>query len=99
MDENLEPEKTKEEILAQFEERDGKYIYKLKEPIQFGSETITEFELQRPKAKHIRNMPMKPTMGDMIDVVGKLAAQPKKVVDELSQDDLMICVEFYGAFS
>ena len=53
MDENLEQPKTKEEILSQFEQRDGKYVHKLTEPIKFGEETITEFVLQKPKAKHI----------------------------------------------
>ena len=99
MDENQEPQKTKDEILSQFEKRDGKYIHKLLEKIEFGSETITEFELQTPKAKHIRNMPQKPGMDAVLKIVGKLAGQPDKVIDELSMEDVNILAEYFGAFS
>jgi len=99
MDENLEQPKTKEEILSQFEQRDGKYIHVLSEPIQFGQELIKEFELQKPKAKHIRNMPAKPGMDAVLKVVGKLAAQPDKVIDELCMEDVNILAEYFGAFS
>lgn len=99
MDEFQEPHQTKEEILSQFEERDGKYIHKLKEKIQFGTELIEEFELQKPKAKHIRNMPQKPGMDAVLKIVGKLAGQPDKVIDELSMEDVNVLAEYFGAFS
>ncbi len=99
MDENLEQPKTKEEILSQFEMRDGKYVHKLSEPIQFGEEKITEFVLQKPKAKHIRSMPQKPGMDAVLKIVGKLAAQPDKVIDELEMVDVNILAEYFGAFS
>lgn len=98
MDENQEP-KTKEQILSQFELRDGKYVHKLSEPIQFGEEKITEFELQKPKAKHIRSMPQNPGMDAVLKIVGKLAAQPDKVIDELSMEDVNILSEYFSAFS
>lgn len=97
MDEMIE--KTKDEILSQFENRDGKFVHKLKEPIQFGSETIEEFELQKPKAKHIRSMPQNPGMDSVLKIVGKLAAQPDKVIDELSMEDVTILTEYFSAFS
>ncbi len=66
---------------------------------QFGEEKITEFVLQKPKAKHIRSMPQKPGMDAVLKIVGKLAAQPDKVIDELEMVDVNILAEYFGAFS
>lgn len=99
MNEENEKPKTKEEILSQFELKDGKYVHKLSLPIVFGSETITHFEMQTPKAKHIRTMPQKPGMDAVLKIVGKLAAQPDKVIDELEMADVNILAEYFGAFS
>lgn len=95
----MDAAKTKEEILKKFELRDGKYVHKLKEPVLFGKETITEFELQKPKAKHIRSMPQSPGMDAVLKIVGKLAAQPDAVIDELSMEDVNILSEYFAAFS
>lgn len=63
-------------------------VIKLKEPIQFGSETITELRLRKPKAKDFRPMGEKRTLGEILDLAGRLCGQPKAVIDELSVEDM-----------
>lgn len=77
----------------------GKYTYKLLEKIDFAGEEITEFQLQKPRAKHIRNMSSKGDINDVLIVIGKLAAQPDKVIDELSMKDMNNLSEFFEYFS
>lgn len=62
---------------------------KLREPIQFGSETITELTLRKPKAKDFRNMPAEPNVGDLLNLAGRLSGQPPSVIDELGVDDML----------
>lgn len=62
--------------------------FTLKEPIQFGSETIKEIELKKPCAGDLRGMKMQPDLGDLLDLIGRLAGHPKSVIDKLSVDDL-----------
>lgn len=62
---------------------------KLKVPIQFGTQTISELTFRKPKAKDFRRLPAGPaSMGDILDLVGQLTAQPKAVIDELDVDDM-----------
>ena len=70
----------------------------LREPIPFGSETIGELKLRKPKAKDFRRFPMEPTLGDVLDLVGQLAGQPKAVIDELGAEDLMEVTRIVGNF-
>ncbi len=77
--------------------------HKLKHPITFGSETITELDLpDRLKAKHLRGVKLadvtKGDMGEVIKLVGQVAAQPPKVVDELSAEDLFDVLEVITGF-
>jgi len=71
---------------------------KLEEVIQFGSETISELELQKPKAKHFRTLPQEPTTGDLLDLAGRLCGQPPKVMDELSIGDMKKVLEAVAGF-
>ena len=71
---------------------------RLEEPVQFGSETISELELQKPKAKHFRTMPAEPTTGDLLDLAGRLSGQPPKVIDELSIGDMKKVLETVAGF-
>lgn len=71
----------------------------LKEPIQFGSETITELQIRAPKAKDFRAMPAEPTMGAMLDMLGRLAGQPKAVIDELCVHDMNAANEVIAGFT
>lgn len=68
---------------------DGKIVYQLKDPIQFGSEKITELRFKEVRAKYLRGMPLNnPTVGHALDVAALLSGQPAAVLDELSGEDL-----------
>lgn len=70
----------------------------LKEPIAFGSELVTVFVIRRPKAKDFRRLPAAPAFGDILDMAGQLAGQPKAVVDELGVEDLQEVIRIVGDF-
>lgn len=72
--------------------------YILSEPVRFGSEIITRFELQPLKAKHLRGLPDKPGMTEMLNLVSKSSGQPTPVVDEVSASDALALVEIIGSF-
>ncbi len=76
----------------------GSVTLKLKEPIPFGSETISELVIRKPKAKDMRRMPAKPCMGDILDLLGALAGQPKVVIDELGMEDMTAASEVVEGF-
>lgn len=61
---------------------------KLKHPIEWGSETVSELTLRRPKAKDLRKFPAEPTQGDILDLAGALAGREKSFMDELDISDL-----------
>jgi hypothetical protein len=71
---------------------------KLEEPIQFGSRTIDELTLRKPKAKDMRQFPLNPQMGDMLDLASRLAGEPTSIIDELSVQDMTRVVEVIGDF-
>ncbi len=58
------------------------------EPIIFGSQTISELVFKKPKAKHLRGIPQKPSVGDCLDFAGRICGQPNVVMDELSIPDM-----------
>jgi hypothetical protein len=91
--------KSKESILANFPMKDGKFIFKLEEPIKHGKETIVELELMKPKAKHIRDLSAEPNMSEILDFIGAISAQPSSVIDELSMGDVTKLGEFMQAFN
>lgn len=92
-------QRSKEEVLKDFTQNDkGQYVHKLIDPIQQGSETITEFILDKPKAKHVRKMQSNPGMDDVLKVIGRLSNQSDSVVDELGMEDMNILAEFFSAF-
>jgi len=91
--------KSKEDILKEFPKNENnQFVYTLKEPIQYGSNEIKEFILEKPKAKHIRQMSSKPGMDDVLNVIGKIASQPNSVIDELCMEDVNILSEFFSVF-
>lgn len=71
---------------------------KLTTPIQYGTETISEFELRAPKAKDMRGLPLKMGMDDMLTLASRCTAQPPSVIDELAFDDLTAVMEAIGNF-
>lgn len=73
---------------------DDRTTYILKEPIQFGNETITELRFQNPRAKHLMHLPlMAPTGVDFMKLAGQLSGQPPSVMEELSGPD------YYGVIA
>lgn len=76
----------------------GPVTIRLKEPIAFGTQTIDELTLRKPKAKDFRRMPMNPGVGDLLDLAGQLAGQPKAVIDELGAEDMQEVLERVGDF-
>ena len=73
-------------------------VLKLKEPIQVGSEQITELKFRKMKAKDIRNLPAAPNTGDLLNIAGKLCAQPPSVIDELGMEDTVEVLEVVSSF-
>lgn len=61
---------------------------KLNEPVEHGSETITEMTVVKPRGKHLRKLPANPTTGDNLDLLARLTGHPPSVIDELGADDI-----------
>lgn len=75
------------------------FTYKLKTPIEMGSETITEIQIGQIKGKHMRALPADPklfNMGVMMDLASKITAQPGAVLDEMDSEDLMEVLGIVG---
>jgi hypothetical protein len=73
---------------------------KLRVPIQFGSETIEELAIRRPKAKDLRRLSLKD--GAELDMVltltSRLTGQPDGVIDQLEGADLVEVLEIVAGF-
>lgn len=69
--------------------------YKLKKPIQFGSETITEVTIGVVTGKHMRKLsgdPSSLTMGTLMDIASLVIGQPPAVMDDMHPVDVQeIC--------
>lgn len=77
----------------------NKEILKLKEPISWGSETISELEIRKPTIGDIKHMKLESqSMQDILVLASKLTAQSEKVIDKLSIDDGMALVSIVGNF-
>jgi hypothetical protein len=70
----------------------------LSEPIQFGSQLISELEFRKPKAKDLRTLPSEMNIGALLDLAGILCGQPKAVIDELCIDDVNTIGEIVRGF-
>lgn len=77
---------------------DGRMVVALKHPVQFGSEKITRLEFKRPKARHFRGLPLEPKVGDIMDLMARLADVPPSVIDELEPEDLEAASSIVGGF-
>jgi hypothetical protein len=71
---------------------------KLKEPVQQGSEIISELKFRAPKAKDFRRLPSNPQTGDILDLAGRLCGQPPSMIDELGMEDMKAVLEVVGNF-
>lgn len=72
--------------------------YKLKNPIQFGSEIIEVLKFREPKAKDFRDMPMEPKIGDMLNIAAKISSNPPSKIDQLSAEDMKEVLKIVGEF-
>lgn len=71
----------------------------LKKPIKLSeTESVTELNIREPKAKDFRDLPMQPTMGDILDFAAKLCGQRPAVIDELGVDDMLALSEAVTVF-
>lgn len=73
-------------------------VYKLVEPITFGSEVYTELTIQPLKAKHLRKSSSKFDMADLISIAGDLTGLTKEEIGEMSAEDTLAVVEIVGGF-
>lgn len=74
-------------------------VYKLKTPVELGSETITEIRVGKIKGKHMRSLPADPksyTMGTMMDLASKVVGESSAVLDEMDSEDLMEVIGLVG---
>jgi len=70
----------------------------LSEPVEHGSETVTELIYRRPKGGDIRKIPTEPNMGDLIDLAGRLCGREPSFMNELDIIDVMASVEIVSGF-
>lgn len=72
--------------------------YKLKNPIQLGSEKIEVLKFREPKAKDFREMPMSPKFGDMLNLAAKISNNPPSTMDQLSVLDMQEVLKLVGEY-
>jgi hypothetical protein len=70
----------------------------LKKPISWGDETIRSITLREMKAKDLRKMSLKPSTGEFLDMVSHLSGKPPAMIDELSIEDAVKCIEVVNNF-
>lgn len=68
----------------------------LLEPIKFGEETIAQIVLQPIRGKHLKKMPAKPEMDDLMNLASKLSGVPLPVFDEMIGKDIVRIGEAVG---
>lgn len=71
---------------------------KLKYPVTFNDETITEIELRRPKGRDIKILPTNPTTEHLLRLASKLSGQVSGVFDEMDAVDVMTVSEAIAGF-
>lgn len=77
----------------------ARVVYKLKYPVALGEETITEVALRRPKGKDLRAMRDGESVGESLELIGRLCGQPKNVIDELDAIDIQGISEIVDGFA
>jgi len=79
-------------------EKDEPITLILKKPIAFGSETITELKIREPVAGDLRDIPMDPKNGHMLDLLGRLSNKPAAIINRLSIPDMAEAMGIVGKF-
>ncbi len=74
-------------------------VYKLKTPIKYGEETVTELEFNKPKAGALRDMRLNlETMGEVLNLAQKCSDKAKVFFDNLEIEDVMGIAEIIAGF-
>jgi len=75
-------------------------LIKLTVPIEAHGEMISTLTLRRPKAKELREMPLRSAlkMGDFYDIAAACADIPPSAFDQIDGADVMHIVEVVGGF-
>lgn len=78
---------------------DSTLTVKLHLPFDFGERRVETLKIRRPKAKDLRKMPAeKIALGDMLDLIGRLTAEPKPLIDEIEVKDVTLLSEVVQHF-
>ncbi len=72
--------------------------FTLKYPVTFGSETITEVTVRRPKGKDLRGIKDVQSTDGMILMIARLIERETAVVHEMDAEDLMAIGEVVAGF-
>lgn len=73
--------------------------YKLKEPIEWGSETVTQLEFKKPTIGDIKFMKLsEPTLDDILKLASKLSGHSQQLIDRLSIQDGMEVADLLGNY-
>lgn len=72
--------------------------YKLKHPFEWGSETISEIVLNRPKGKHLKKFGQDIKVGEIIGIASSVSGQAPPVFDEMDAEDYLAVVGIVGDF-
>jgi hypothetical protein len=70
----------------------------LDEPVKHGEDEYRVLEIRKPKAGDLRDLPMDPKIGDMLNLAADLAGVPYSVMDELSWGDVERVMVAVGNF-
>ena len=72
----------------------------LEEPYEFGSDTISELQIRRPKGRDFKKMPagLEDNPGMLLDWAAHLCGHPDVVFDEMDCIDVNRLLEVVGGF-
>lgn len=76
----------------------GEVVIALGWPIENGSETISELNFRRPRAKDLRSFGTEMGVPEILGLAGVLSAQPPSVIDKLDIDDVAQVVKAVEGF-
>jgi hypothetical protein len=76
----------------------GAVSIQLEYPLQLGTEKLERLELQPCEARHLRDMPIEPTLGDLLDLGGRLSLQAGAIVDRFDVADALLLIEVAAGF-
>lgn len=62
--------------------------YKLKKPIIFGEETITELQFKPLKFKHLKGVNLEDKIASTLTLASRLSGHPEPVIGEMDIEDV-----------